>query len=289
MPLHPASGARPPLKEFLADPSWTLAVVAHRGAWHGAPENSIASVDLAIRCGYEFVEIDVQATADGALVCLHDDTLDRMTGQQGTVSRLPAADIINLFLKDGAGGAQAPLTLSHPALLGDLLDATAGKIYVDVDVKHLRDLEQVADFVRTHPWRSHINLKTLVANENDLQLVDDLERQTGVIVKPVVQVTTETLGVFLGLLRQRPTPLVEGLFDSFSSFDAYAQAARASGTDIFLNTLDAVPSADVTDSDSLSNPARGWGRLLEHGARLLQTDRPDALKAFAASLEKIAS
>ncbi|ASP34841.1 glycerophosphodiester phosphodiesterase family protein [Labrenzia sp. VG12] len=289
MPLQSASGARPPLKEFLADPSWALAVVAHRGAWHGAPENSIASVDLAIRCGYEFVEIDVQATADGALVCLHDDTLDRMTGQPGTVSRLPAADITSLVLKDGAGGSQALLTSSHPALLGDLLDATEGKIYVDVDVKHLRDLEQVADFVRTHPWRSHINLKTLVANENDLQRVDDLEQQTGVLVKPVIQVTAETLGAYLGLLRQRPTPLVEGLFDSFSSFEAYALAARASGTDIFLNTLDAVPSADVTDSDSLSNPARGWGRLLEHGARLLQTDRPDALKAFGASLEKIAS
>lgn len=289
MPLQSASGARPPLKEFLADPNWTLAVVAHRGAWHGAPENSIASVELAIRNGYEFVEIDVQATADGALVCLHDDTLERMTGQPGLVSELPAADITDLFLKEGAGGADAALTPSRPALLGDLLNATTDRIYVDLDVKHLRDLEQVADFVRTHPWRSHINLKTVVANEDDLKLVDDLEKKTGVLVKPVIHVEAETLGSYLGLLQKRPTPLVEGLFDTFASFDLYAKAARLAGTDVFLNTLDEVPSAEVTDSGSLTDPDQGWGRLLAQGARLLQTDRPDALKAFGARLPGAAS
>jgi len=284
-----APGARPPLKDFLADPSWSLAVVAHRGAWHGAPENSIASVELAIRNGYDFVEIDVQATADGALVCLHDDTLERMTGQPGTVAALPAAEITSLYLKQGAGGADAPLTASHPALLSDLLNVSADKIYVDVDVKHLRDLQAVADHVSQHRWRSHINLKTLVSSERDLQLVDTLEQKTGVLVKPVVQVTAESLGTYLGLLKQRPTPLVEGLFDSFSSFDLYARAARPAGTDIFLNTLDEVPSAEVTDSDSMQNPDEGWGRLVRHGARLLQTDKPNALKAFGAQWQRLAS
>lgn len=283
MTFQAPTGKRPPLREFLADPTWSLAVVAHRGAWHGAPENSIASVELAIRQGYEFVEIDVQATVDGKLVCLHDDTLERMTGHPGTVAGLTAGEITGLALKEGAGGPDAPLTEEHAPLLGDLLDATGCRIYVDVDVKHLRDLGKVADYVKAHPCRHHINLKTMVTGETDLQLVDDLETATGVLVKPVFLATAETLGTYLDMLRRRPTPLVEGLFDTFASFDIYARAARQAGTDVFLNTLDAVPSAEVTDTASLADPATGWGRLIKHGARLLQTDRPDVLKAYGTS------
>eukprot|EP00903_Cladosiphon_okamuranus_P002540 g2538.t1 len=248
MTTHPTAGTRPPLREFLADPSWGLAVVAHRGAWHGAPENSIPSVELAIRNGYEFVEIDVQQTADGALICLHDDTLDRMTGQPGTVSQLPVSEITALCLKAGAGGDQADLTDTRPPLLGELLDATAGKIYVDVDVKHLRDLEAVADFVRTHPWRSHINLKTVVAGKTDLKRLDELEKHSGVLVKPMLQISADTLDTNLDLLSLRPTPLVEGLFDSFATFDLYVRRAKSAGTDVFLNTLDEVPSAERNDA-----------------------------------------
>lgn len=272
---------RPPLKDFLADRSWQFAVVAHRGAWHGAPENSIESVELAIRNGYEFVEIDVQVTADGEIVCLHDDTLERMTGQPGVVAKSNAADITSLFLKEGAGGNNAAFTSSRPALLNDLLNVTGHRIYVDVDVKHFRDLEKVSAFVKNHPSRSHINLKTVVESEADLRFADELEKRTGVLVKPIVQVTADTLGTYLGFLQSRATPLIEGLFDTWSSFELYAKAAHLSGTDLFLNSLDEVPSAEVTDTQSLADPDKGWGRLIEHGVRLIQTDVPNTLKDYA--------
>jgi|GEM_PF-405938 len=276
---------RPPLRDFLADRSWRSAVVAHRGAWHGAPENSIASVELAIENGYEFVEIDVQVTADGELICLHDDTLDRMTGQPGAVAQQRTEDITSLYLKDGMGGQGAALTGSRPPLLGDLLDVSAGKIYVDIDVKHLRDLEAVSSFVRDHPYRAHFNLKTLVREDVDLRFAEVIEQRTGVLVKPVIQVTADTLGTCLGFLQARTLPLVEVLFDDWQSFELYARAASLSGTDMFLNTLDDVPSADVTDTLSLKDPDRGWGRLIDHGVRLIQTDRPEALKAYITAAE----
>lgn len=52
-------------------------VVAHRGASGMAPENSIAAFELAAETGADFAELDVQLTADGVLVVLHDETLDR--------------------------------------------------------------------------------------------------------------------------------------------------------------------------------------------------------------------
>ncbi|MEW2415913.1 glycerophosphodiester phosphodiesterase family protein [Streptomyces sp. NPDC046866] len=54
-------------------------VYAHRGASAYAPENTLASIDLAMRLGFDWVENDVQRTKDGELVVIHDDTLARTT------------------------------------------------------------------------------------------------------------------------------------------------------------------------------------------------------------------
>lgn len=54
-------------------------VIAHRGASAYAPENTVPAFTKAIEQGATFVEIDVQRTKDGVIVCLHDLTLDRTT------------------------------------------------------------------------------------------------------------------------------------------------------------------------------------------------------------------
>jgi glycerophosphoryl diester phosphodiesterase len=53
--------------------------VAHRGASAYAPEHTLEAYRLAIEQGADFVEQDLQVTKDGALVCLHDLTLERTT------------------------------------------------------------------------------------------------------------------------------------------------------------------------------------------------------------------
>lgn len=54
-----------------------VAVIAHRGASARAPELTMAAFDLAVEEGAHVLEVDVQFTADGELVLLHDPTLDR--------------------------------------------------------------------------------------------------------------------------------------------------------------------------------------------------------------------
>lgn len=54
-------------------------VVAHRGASAYAPENTVPAFTLAANQGATFVEFDIQRTKDGALVLLHDTTLERTT------------------------------------------------------------------------------------------------------------------------------------------------------------------------------------------------------------------
>ena len=52
-------------------------VVAHRGNSRRQPENTLAAFRSAVALGVAMQEFDVQATADGELVCVHDTSLDR--------------------------------------------------------------------------------------------------------------------------------------------------------------------------------------------------------------------
>jgi glycerophosphoryl diester phosphodiesterase len=61
-------------------------LVAHRGASAYAPEHTLAAYRLALEQGADFVEQDLAVTKDGALVCLHDATLERTTDVE---SRFP--------------------------------------------------------------------------------------------------------------------------------------------------------------------------------------------------------
>jgi glycerophosphoryl diester phosphodiesterase len=63
-------------------PSTPKVNIAHRGASAYAPEHTIAAYRLAIEQGADFVEQDLAVTRDGALICLHDDTLERTTNAE---------------------------------------------------------------------------------------------------------------------------------------------------------------------------------------------------------------
>src|ERR671921_1524356 len=51
--------------------------IGHRGASAYAPEHTFAAYELALEQGADYIEIDLQMTADGELVALHDKTLNR--------------------------------------------------------------------------------------------------------------------------------------------------------------------------------------------------------------------
>src|SRR5512136_2702473 len=64
-------------------------IIAHRGDKSHAPENTLAAFSLAAEEGADAIEFDVKLSADGQVIVLHDQTVDRTTNGKGNVSRLP--------------------------------------------------------------------------------------------------------------------------------------------------------------------------------------------------------
>jgi len=62
-------------------------IIAHRGASHDAPENTLAALDLAWQQGADAAEVDIQMTRTGRLVVIHDPNTLRTTGHHGLVAQ----------------------------------------------------------------------------------------------------------------------------------------------------------------------------------------------------------
>lgn len=94
------------LENVIADERKTEFInFAHRGASEYAPENTFLAFNLGIYMGANGIETDVQLTKDGVAVLFHDDTIERMTGQSGSISdytydELSAFDVTKGTLKD---------------------------------------------------------------------------------------------------------------------------------------------------------------------------------------------
>lgn len=81
-----------------------VSVLAHRGASASAPEHTFFAYDLAVEQDTDFLECDLQLTADGVLVCVHDSTVDRTSDGTGEVEQLTLADLRTLDWGSWFGG-----------------------------------------------------------------------------------------------------------------------------------------------------------------------------------------
>jgi glycerophosphoryl diester phosphodiesterase len=93
-------------------------MISHRGMAGSAPENTLAAIDEAIRRGAQFVEIDVRRSADGVIVLMHDQMVDRTTNGHGRVGELAWDEISTL----DAGSHFSPAFAGEPVpTLDDVL------------------------------------------------------------------------------------------------------------------------------------------------------------------------
>lgn len=90
-----------------------MEIVAHRGASHLAPENTVAAAQLAWRKHADAVEVDVHLSQDGRVVVIHDGSTKRTGGLELEVAETPAERLRELdvgsFKDEAFAGARIPL------------------------------------------------------------------------------------------------------------------------------------------------------------------------------------
>ncbi|MBX6320365.1 MAG: glycerophosphodiester phosphodiesterase [Rhodospirillaceae bacterium] len=235
-------------------------VIGHRGAAAEAPENTLEGFREAARQGARAVEFDAKLTADGVVILMHDETLERTTNGRGAVAETPAAAIARLdagawFGPDWAG-ARVP-TLEEALHLLARLD-----LYPNIEIKPCpgREAETARAVVETvrcawPPGRPAPLLSSFA--EESLRaagaLAPDLPR--GLLVEGVPEdwrAKAESLGcVSLHCAQEDMSPV-------------WAAAVRQAGLRLAVYTVNDVETAR---------------RLVGWGVQALFSDRPGLIQA----------
>lgn len=147
-----------------AGPARDIVDIAHRGSSGSAPENTVAAVDFAVGQHASFVEVDVQRTADGELVIIHDTTLARTTNAEQvfpgrapwnvsefTLAELKQLDAGSWFSSDFAGEPIPTLREVVEALgqrTGFLLEFKAPELYPGIEADVAEELAEIPGYLR---------------------------------------------------------------------------------------------------------------------------------------------
>lgn len=121
--------------------------VGHRGAKGHIAENTLESIEYALTCNIDAIEIDVHRCNSGELVVIHDFTLDRTTNGSGEVAKRDWKVLKELKVE---GKYRIPL-------LTEVLDLIEGKCTINIELKGLNTAdaacEIVEEYVENHGWK----------------------------------------------------------------------------------------------------------------------------------------
>jgi glycerophosphoryl diester phosphodiesterase len=137
-------------------------VTAHRGHARAAPENTLSAMRKAIASGADYAEMDVQLTADGKIVLLHDRDLKRVAGVSRRLDELTYDEVRRLdvgsWFAPAFSGERVPT-------LAEVIDLCRGKMRLNIELKFYgpdRGLtRQVADLIREKDFESECIVTSL--------------------------------------------------------------------------------------------------------------------------------
>ena len=235
----------------MIQPVERVEVIAHKGAHNpdegGRAENTLAAFERAIEVGADWVEFDVNTTADSHLVVIHDGSVDRTTNGSGEVSRLTLDEIRGL---DAGDGQRVPT-------LDETLELLRGRAGAYLEIKDAEPTSVVAAL-----RRSDMISRTVVYSRPDS--LPDLRR-----LDPHIRLMANrppSDADELSRVAESVRPEVYG--SSLRDISAeQAKAVHAVGGRLFVNAM------------AVDDPS-GWSRVVELGGDALETDRPEACLAW---------
>ncbi len=137
-------------------------IMAHRGASVAAPENTMAAFQQAIDDGADWIEIDVQETADGEVVVAHDSDFMKLSGNPLKIWDATVDDLANI---DVGSWVDPKYSGERVPTLTEVLRLCEDKVGVNIELKyygHDEQLEQrVVDIVESEQMADQIMVMSL--------------------------------------------------------------------------------------------------------------------------------
>lgn len=260
-----------------------IMIVAHRGDWRNAPENSLQAIRNCIEMGVDMVEIDLKKTKDEKLVLLHDDKIDRTMTGKGIPSDFTLMELKAMRLKNGAGN---PTRHQIPTLEEAMLLAK-GKIFINID-KGYNYYKDVVKILKKTGTLKQVIIKSNLPYEKVIfdypNILDEI------IYMPVLNADDPNVELLAdSYLTDKRVKIFEINFSKKTQrVEHLLKKLKTANRKIWINTL--WPHlCDGMDDDravELGDVQHSWQKIIELGADYIQTDRPQALINY---LEKIKS
>jgi glycerophosphoryl diester phosphodiesterase len=139
-------------------------VIAHRGDRAYAPENTLAAFKQAAEKGADAVEFDVKLSADGQVIVLHDQTVNRTTNGKGNVAKLPFE-----ALKELDASEQFPGKFLNERIpsLEEVFETLGKKIYMNIELTNYSTpndplVTKVVDLVKQHGMGNQVLFSSFI-------------------------------------------------------------------------------------------------------------------------------
>jgi glycerophosphoryl diester phosphodiesterase len=239
-------------------PPW---VIGHRGAAARAPENTLPSFRAAWAAGAGWVEADVQPTADGVPVILHDDDLDRTTDGTGPLRSRAAPAVATL---DAGGWFGPEFAGTRVPTLAELLSALAAedrRLLLEIKGDHTaRQIQAVLDQIRAGGVGERVFLESFELDA--LRMVREI-------------LPEEPVGLLVERIDHDPLAACRQLGATSYNPEFRELLARP-------DLVGRLHEADIAVMVWTADEPSDWARLTDLGVDAIITDDPGALLAWQA-------
>ena len=247
-------------------------VIAHRGDWRNAPENSIQCIENAIAMGADMVELDIQQTKDNNFICMHDATLDRTSTGKGAIKNYTTTELKQFVLKSGNG---IKTRRSIPTL-EEALMTCKDRILVNID-KGGTYIKEILPIIRKCGMEKQVIIKGRYPVE---KVQEEYGTNTSMLYMPIIHLWKEEDIKATESFIKDFTPIAYELCfkDEQTSNLKVIDKIVQSGSRVWMNTLwDSLCGGHDDENALLESNDKHWGWILEHKATMIQTDRPQEL------------